>query len=252
MLQDISMKASGIVLLFIALFTAPLLGEVDSLFRELIRVNSRVKTIDAEIEQYIRDASGSIEIFKGRYRADQSGRFRIDYHTPHNQIVVNNGSELLWYYPDDKLLYVIGTGTEEAALSVHPLTELSRMVSRDFHVTYLGEHLFGFFTLAHQFIITNKKKNLTIDVWIEVKRKVVLARTVRNPLGQEILKEMYGGYRDIGGILFPMRIDVYAKSKAGVTRNTTYYRKVFLNRSMPGRIFHLTLPDDVLMRRYGE
>lgn len=251
-MQDVSVKTSGIVLLFIALFIAPLRGEVDSLFRELMRVNSRVKTIDAEIEQYIRDASGSIELFKGRYRADQSGRFRIDYHTPHNQIVVNNGRELLWYYPDDKLLYIIGTGNEETALSVHPLTELSRMVSRDFHVIYLGKHLFGFFILAHQFVITNKKKNLTIDVWIEVKRKVVVARIVRNPVGQEILKELYGDYRDVNGILFPMRIDVYARSKAGVTRNTTHYRKVFLNRSVPKRIFHLTLPDGVQMKRYGE
>ena len=65
-----------------------------SLFREIVRVNSRVKSIDAAIIQHIYTPEHYKEVYKGRYRADNLQRFRIDYTIPSRQIVVNDGKGL--------------------------------------------------------------------------------------------------------------------------------------------------------------
>lgn len=223
-----------------------------SLFRELIKESARIHTIDAEIEQHIKGPDESIELFKGRYRADSLGRFRIDYHAPYRQIVVHNGKTMHWYYPDDKLLYTFGEeGRPVGNPGINPLHEFSKKLATSIEVNYLGKNLYGFFIVAHHFSILVKDRNVLIDLWIDVKRRVVLSKVVLNRAGQEMLKEVYGGHKRIKGIFFPLRVDVYARTNKGITRNTTYYKNVRLNRRLKGDIFFVRFPKDVKTRRYG-
>jgi outer membrane lipoprotein-sorting protein len=222
-----------------------------SLFRELVKESARINTIDAEIEQHIKAPDESIELFKGRYRADNMGRFRIDYHIPYHQIVVHNGRVLNWYYPDDNLLYTFGEdGGPVENPGMNPLREFSKRLNNVIEVNYLGRNLYGFLILAHHFSILVKDRDVIIDLWIDVKRKVVLSKTVLNRAGQEMLKEVYGGHERIGGIYFHLRVDVYARTNKGITRNTTYYKNVRLNRRLKGDIFFISLPKDVKIKHY--
>ena len=117
-----------------------------SLFRQIVEENSRIKSIEADIIQYVITPEHSKEIFKGKYRADKKGRFRIDYTTPSNQIVLNDGRCIYWYYPDERLLYKIVD--KEKILhrsSINPLKEFSKDFDKNFKIHYLGKHLYGFF-----------------------------------------------------------------------------------------------------------
>lgn len=220
-----------------------------SLFRNLVSESSRIKTIDAEIVQYIKEPGQPSELFNGRYRADNKGRFRIDYHYPFRQIVININDLLYWYYPDKKLLYHFGDKsgfTQNAKLN--PLTEFLKDFEKNFSVVYLGIHFYGIFTRAHHFLINNRKMDYNVNLWVEVKRKVVTAKVIRNKRGIELLKEIYTGYHSVDGIYFPSRIDVFARSKNGITRNSTRYNSIKLNRKLSGRIFKITFPPDVRNR----
>jgi outer membrane lipoprotein-sorting protein len=222
-----------------------------SLFRQLVEESTRISSIDAEIEQHITGANGSIELFKGRYRADSMGRFRIDYHIPYRQIVVNNGRILYWYYPDDKLLYTIGEDSGTVGNpGINPLREFSSTLDKSIEINYLGRHLYGFFMFAHHFSLFVKGREVVIDLWIDAKKRVVLAKIVLNRAGQEILKEIYGDYKRCDGIYFPLRVDVYARTNSGITRNTTYYKNVRLNYKLRGAVFSIRFPKDVKTRHY--
>ena len=207
-----------------------------TLFKELVRVNSMIKSIDADIEQYIKRPGHPVELFKGHYRAESTGSFRIDYHTPSRQRVIFRHKTLYWYYPEDKLLYQFGGGRKHpGSTKFNPLSEFSNNLERNFTVHYLGKHIYGLFSIVHQYI--------------DKKRKVVRSKIYRNKLGKEIIKEIYEGFHKIGDIYFPTRIDVFAKAPNGVTRNTTYYKNIKLNRKFLKKVFMISVPGDV-KRRY--
>jgi outer membrane lipoprotein-sorting protein len=238
-------------LLCLSVITGIVRAENLSLFRQLVEESAKISSIDAEIEQHITGANRSIELFKGRYRADNMGRFRIDYHIPYQQIVLNNGRILYWYYPDDKLLYTIGEDSDTVGNpGINPLREFSRELDKSIEVNYLGRHLYGFFMLAHHFSLLVKGREVVIDLWIDAKKRVVLAKIVLNRAGQEILKEIYGDYKRCDGIYFPLRVDVYARTNKGIIRNTTYYKNVSLNRKFKEGVFSIRFPKDVKTRHY--
>lgn len=224
-------------------------GEESPLFREIIRAQSRVKTIDAEIVQYIHTPGREAEKFRGRYRADSRGRFRIDFREPERQTVLNTGTGLYWYYPDAGLLYEIGGKSAPPLPSVHPSGELAVLAGKKSRVVYMGRSLMGFLKLAHLFVIENPRKGIVLSVWVEDGRKVLLKKTVRDSRDREIIKELYGDYRDFGGIPFPCRIDVYARSNEGTVRNTTYYDNVRLNGTLEPEVFRLRLPAGTVRRQ---
>jgi len=223
-----------------------------SLFQNIIIENSKIKSLDSNITQYINTNEGSPVIFKGRYRVDNNGRFRIDYSLPSKQIVINDGANLYWYYPEEKILYTIGNEhNSSSAPKINPLKKFSKNPDNRFNVNYLGKHLFGFFIIAHQFLIMDQISGKTFEIWIDAKRRVILAKIVKDKDGREIIKENYGEYRKIsqGGsrekIYFPLQIDVYARTNLGITRNSTHYDNVRLNLVILKKIFHIDFPDDI-------
>ena len=77
---------------------------------------------------------------------------------------------------------------------------------------------------------------------------MLLAKIVKNNLGQEIMKEIYGNYEKFKNIYFPKRIDVYARTDKGITRNTTKYYNIRLNYFLPNKIFNIRFPENVKKR----
>jgi hypothetical protein len=247
-----------LIIFFAAIFTVFTIdspcaeGDGISLFRDLIRINSHVESIDAGIEQYIEEPGIEAEHFIGRFRAESAGRFRIDYNIPSRQIVLFGGATLYWYYPDDKILYKFGSGDQYANKPrINPLYDFVASFERDYRLIYLGKHLYGFFIPAHRFLLENMKNDLKVDIWIEIKRKVVLAKIIRSG-SIEILKEIYSGYKNTGGIDFPSRIDVYARSEKGIIRNTTIYSNIRLNGKFDSGIYYMSFPADTEMRFIGK
>lgn len=238
-------------LVFILLFELPAYTDASEFFKEILKANSRIHTIDSDIVQYITTSRHSTEIFKGRYRADIKGRLRIDYNVPDKQIVLNNGRILLWYYPDDGILYQIGSNENPASgPSISPLKEyMYREFEKMYSVTYLGKHLYGFFNTAHQFVVKNIKDGSSTDIWIDSKNNIILAKIVRDENNIEIIKEIYGSHRIINDICFPTRMDVFTRTSEGNVQSTTEYSNVRLNYDIKDNVFEIKFPKDII-RKY--
>jgi outer membrane lipoprotein-sorting protein len=223
------------------------------LFADIVRQNSRISSIDSEITQHIRTGNASAEVYAGRYRADAAGRFRIDYRLPSKQVVLNDGASLYWYYPNDRLLYKIGRRAGVApAGGVNPLGEYADRLSSRFRVRYEGRRLYGFFTPAYSFTLEDRESNVTLSIVIEVRRRVLLSRCVTDRDGVEIMKETYEGYEMHGGIPFPSRVSVTARSPRGIVSNVTNYSRVSLNTPFPPSLFKLELPPNVISKQMYE
>lgn len=226
-------------------------GDTPSLFKEIVEESSRIKSIDADIIQYLSTPEHSKEVYKGRYRGIASGKLRIDYTIPSTQIVLNDNNNLYWYYPKDKILYQIGRRVNlSSRLKVNPLQEfINKNFDRRFRTRYLGKHIYGFFIIAHQFVIEDCETGSIIDLWFDAKKRVILAKIVKDRYGREIMKEIYGDYKKIRNIYFPTRVDVFARTASGITRNTTTYKNVRLNYKISDKIFNIKFPEDI-KRRY--
>ncbi|MBN2038656.1 MAG: DUF4292 domain-containing protein [Spirochaetes bacterium] len=221
-----------------------------ALFSEIIEANTKINTVEADITQYISTPEHAKEIFKGRYFADNKGRFRIEYTSPSKQIVVNNGADLFWFYPDDNTVYTVKqTADTENRSGINPLKEFNKTKSgENYSINYLGKHLYGFFTLAYHYRIKDSKNNLLFNIWVNVKTKVLLAKIITNNDGIEITKELYSDYEKIKNVYFPKRIDVYARTDTGINKNTTKYSGIKLNFTIPESTFKLHLPENVVKK----
>jgi len=242
------------VLLFSISFPESLPGSEGhhDLFREVMKQYSRIRTIDSEIEQEIWNDENPPERFKGLYRADSTGRFRIDYSRPDAQIVLNNGKNLYWYYPNEKILYTIASLKNDAAPKLNPFAEYSKKLDDRFEIRSLGRGLHGFFQMAAVYQLIDREKGVAIVFWIDPEKHVVLKKTVSDRNGREYIKEMYGNFKKVSGIYYPSRVDVIVRTAAGIAGNTTYYRKVRLNKKFGKNLFVIEFPKDVKKRSLHE
>jgi outer membrane lipoprotein-sorting protein len=217
-----------------------------ALFNEIIEANTGIKSIDAEIIQYINTPEHSREVYKGKYIADDKGRFRIDYTVPSKQIVLNNGRFIYWFFPYENILYIIGNDKAgQKELKVNPLQEFKSMeFEKQFKVIYKGKHFYGFFNTAYEYLVMDVKNELNFQIRVDSKNKVLLSKIVTNSAGQEIIRELYESYEKINGAFFPARIDIHARTEKGITRNTTEYSNIRLNYSVSENIFQIKFPDN--------
>ncbi len=225
-------------------------GDDLSLFREIVNEHAKITSIDAEIMQIIQTGKAEREIFRGRYRADAQGRFRIDYRTPSEQIVINDGRQFYWYYPPERLLYRIERKEYAPARGgINPLGEFSAGFEKRFTVSRAGRSLYGFFRVAERFIMKDNSTGAVLEIRADSGRKVLLDKTVRDARGREILKESYEEYARVGGAQFPMRITVSALTPKGVTVNMTRYSNVTLNSGIKSSVYSIAIPGNVTRRR---
>lgn len=214
-----------------------------SVLKDAVQKNQQIFSIDAYIEQTIKNPENSIEFFKGRYRVKEDGKFRIDYTVPYKQQVLHTGKDVYWYYIDDNVLYKIKSNNGlNLKPKYNPLSELKKIINKNISIEYTGKHIYGFFNIAHNFIIKNKKDDLIFDIWIDAKRKVVLAKIVKNSNDYEIIKELYQDYIKISGIYFPTRVDVFVRTENGILRNTTVYKKIKINKTLSNIVFQYSFP----------
>ncbi|MCP4135744.1 MAG: hypothetical protein GY754_32550 [bacterium] len=225
---------------------------VKDIFQRIVKESSKVKTIDADITQEIQESGSPIQVFKGRYRVDSKGRFRIDYNEPGKQIVLQNEKGLYWYYPDDNMVYQAKKEGAERKVQINPLSEFKKGLEERFEVRSIGKQVYGFFVIAERFVVIDKVKGDTILIWVEKEKNIVLKKILRDKNNREIMKEVYSGYKIINDINLPTVIDVSARTDRGITRSTTYYRNIRLNKKLAKKIFYMDFPSNVERRTFDE
>lgn len=210
-------------------------GEHD-LFRLVIDESLKTRTVDALITQFIFQ-NGATEKYSGRYRADDSGRFRIDYAEPSRQLVVKTRDALHWYFYDGNTMCVINEAARGGGTTANPVRELLAHAGLRFTARYAGTHLSPLFRRVNHFIVEDKANGLRFTIITDAARHVVERKIITDARGYEIVHEHYGDYRLAGPALFPHRVDVFTRTREGVTRNTTRYESVTLNRPLDNGIF---------------
>ncbi|HPQ54093.1 MAG TPA: hypothetical protein PK253_12660 [Spirochaetota bacterium] len=213
-----------------------------SLFSRVIDANKGIRTIDCDISQFIFH-NDTVENFSGRYRVNEKGFFRIDYEHPSRQIVLKNQNGLSWYFPQEKLLYIIQEkGPHPVQPGINPLKDILNTPDPRFAMHYTGTHMYGFFTSSHHFAAKDPAKGLVFTIISDAETLTVLEKAITDLSGKEIIREIYSNYRKNGSRYFPGRVDVLARTTRGITRNTTFYRNVHLNRNHPDSIFFIEIP----------
>ncbi len=223
----------------------------NDILEKFIKKSNNITSIDCFLEQIIYE-NNTIEKYKGRYRADYKGRFRIDYIEPSNQTVVSTKNNLLWYMHESHILYVIKndlSASGNAALLHQP--KISLGIDRSLLSRYLGIWPVGFFTLAHHFIFIDSKNGIKLEMAISVHELKLLKKRILDRDGKEIMKEIYGDYQHIGSLLFPCRVDVYARTKNGYARSISLYNNVQLNIPLRDDLFKIRVPKETRVLTYG-
>jgi outer membrane lipoprotein carrier protein len=137
---------SSIVLL-LAMFSAAVFAENNSdsakpttgeVYLENFLANT--KSLEAEFQQTLRTHEGEVlQQTSGRFYLNRPGKFRWDYRSPSEQVIVSDG-ERIWIYDVD--LQQVTVQKQSAGLSTTPmaLLENSFKLHQSFEVTPLDEH----------------------------------------------------------------------------------------------------------------
>jgi len=222
-----------------------------SVFRKIISTRQKINTIDAEIEQTVKSSEDGSEKFRGRYRADNSGKFRIDYTRPEKQLVYGNGKKLYWYYPMDSVLYETPSTGMNTPVPGNSLTPYMTGLDKRYRVKKLGRSLYGFFSIAERFRLTDIKTGKRVFFWFDSAGNRMLRKVVEDSEGREILKEVYSDYRKVNNISFPHRVDVFIRTAGGITQSRTNYTAVRVNGKLRQNVFDIVFPRDAERRRFN-
>jgi len=222
-------------------------------FGEILRANSRVRCIDAGITQVITEQGRGREVYRGRYRADEMGRFRIDYRKPSPQIVVYDGKRLLWYFPVRKTLYEMRSGAAgRSRPAANPLQHLSGEIEKRFESRFEGRKGYGFFKSGYSFSLRDRARDERFSILVDAKNLAIVEKTVRGEEGVEMVREAYEDYRTIDGIPFPARVTVSARTASGIVKNLTEYDHISLNGKIDASIFRLDIPESAVRKKLHE
>ena len=239
------------ILLFLLLPASSFSSGSDSILKKIIERQNRIKTIDCTISQFIYE-KGEVIRYSGRYRADASGRFRIDYTNPSKQTVVNTAKVLYWHIPEDNNLYIIPSQRGGAKASqIGNTGELIKKIDDRHKITYTGFHFYGFFKIAHRFMMIDLEHGNRIEFITDAAHFTIIEKRMKDRDGNEIIREVYGDYTLIQEELFPGRVDVFAKTETGVTRSISKYSDISLNGPIPDGVFVLKVPKNVKKHIYG-
>jgi len=232
------------IIIFILFVTSELFGTDFDILKQVANENSKIKTIEADILQHIKKTGSSSENFKGRYRANSKGFFRIDYVYPEKQQVLYLGSKLFWFFPDNNLLYVSKKFDGFVNPKVNPLKEISDI--DDVEVKYLGYTLYSIFKFVRKYEI--KKDNLIITLFVDIEKPYVYKKVVSLGGNYEIVEEKYENYKSINGVYFPQIVDVRVRNENGYTRSRTEYLNVRINLKFNNYLFKQNFPNGVERR----
>mgnify|MGYP001812881727 FL=1 len=131
-----------IFLLYIT-FTAPLLAEAVKASQGEIYLEkflSKTRTLQADFNQTLRTHDGEVlQQSEGQFYLNRPGKFRWNYRSPYEQIIVSDG-ERIWIYDVD--LQQVTVQKQDAGLPTTPmaLLEDSFKLHQSFHVSPLDEH----------------------------------------------------------------------------------------------------------------
>lgn len=218
----------------LALCTTPLAAESPS-FDRIIRDYSSIRTISASVKQQVYMPGGEVRYFSGDYYADSSGNLRIDYNYPERETVISNSTGFYWYIPGRRTVYV-KRGRDRDMLNPLPGRIIEGDVSK-LKLQYEGTRFYSFFRRAAVWSITSAGSPLVIRVWTDSDGLYVIRKYVLDANGAELVREDYSGHVIAGGVYLPSRIEVFARTPAGVVHSHTEYSGITVNLKLQSGLF---------------
>jgi outer membrane lipoprotein-sorting protein len=217
-------------------------GSDRKLFERILKNNWGIKTVDASIEQLTIRGEETPLRSRGRFRAGSGGRFRIDFTSPEEQLVIYNGRDLRWYFRKEKLLYIYPGIESGKVLSSAPLEKYRNDINRRFSIKYMGFRFYRFFRIVDLYRLREKKRGRDIFLWIDSSRGVLLKRVLKDRKGVEYMKEEFRNYTKVSGFLFPRSVEVMVRTDEGITTSITRYIHVVVNRVLSEKLFEMAIP----------
>ena len=126
-------------ILVLALCLATAAARADGATQRLHRFFSEVKSLRADFTQVVIDANNKqVQTAQGTFYLSRPGRFRWDYMTPYQQILVGDGHKV-WFY--DTELEQVTVKDQNAALGASPALLLSgdKPLENSFNVVARGK-----------------------------------------------------------------------------------------------------------------
>jgi outer membrane lipoprotein-sorting protein len=235
----------------IALCATPAGAEVPS-FDRIIRDYNSIRTISASVKQQVYMPGGEARYFSGDYYADSSGNLRIDYSYPEQETVINNSTGFYWYIPARRTVYV-QKGRDSGRSMLNPLP--GRIIEGDsskLKLKYEGIRFYSFFKRAAVWSITSEGSPLVIRVWTDPDGLYVIRKYVLDANGIELVRENYSGHVTVGGVYLPSRVEVLARTPAGVVHSHTEYSGIAVNLTLQRGLFVFKKSRDTAERPLDE
>lgn len=236
------MKKIIIVAVIILLNSFVFADTGEDILSTAVKQNLMIFSVQTNVEQYIYTEEHGNEVYRGYLWGDSAGRFRISYNYPESQVVLGKSEGLIWYFPDQKIVYELGDDlAKQQKPNLRPLADISAEKDQ-YTILYEGKHFKDGLKRYHQFRVKRNDGNGEMQLWIDQKTFLLTEKIMYDRSGMEILREVYSDYQNCQGLYFPGRVDVIVRGKSGVVKNTTYYRNTILNMNINENIFRMEIP----------
>lgn len=101
---------------------------------------ANTQTMEADFEQTLRTHEGEVlQQTEGKFYLDRPGKFRWNYKSPYEQVIVSDG-ERVWIYDVDLQQVTVQKQTADSAATPMALLEDSSSLYESFHVSPLDTH----------------------------------------------------------------------------------------------------------------
>jgi outer membrane lipoprotein carrier protein len=132
----------NIVLMF-AVYTSAVLAEGEKSSTGEIYLEKfleKTQTLEADFSQTLRTVDGKVlQQSEGRFYLDRPGKFRWNYRTPYEQLIVSDG-KAIWIYDVDLQQVTVQKQSESLPATPMALLEDSRKLHQSYHVTPLDDN----------------------------------------------------------------------------------------------------------------
>ncbi|HPS59132.1 MAG TPA: hypothetical protein PK514_13590 [Spirochaetota bacterium] len=245
------MKKYILITLIIPICAASLHADAPTFDRIISDYNS-IRTISASINQQVYMPGGEARYYSGDYSADSSGNLRIDYYSPAREIVINNSSGFYWYIPGSKTVYVKKGAHGDTGFPAPSLGKIIEGNAADLSVTYEGREFYSFFKRAAVFTIKSAKSPMVIRVWTDPGGLYVLRKYVLDGNGYEIIREIYSGHINTGGVYLPSAVEMFVRTGSGIVHSYTAYSNIAVNIKLNSELFVFKKDKDTAVRSLDE
>ena len=221
-------------------------------FDRIINDYNSISTISASIKQQVCMPGGEVRYYSGEYSADSRGNLRIDYYSPDREIVINNSTGFYWYIPARKTVYVKAGARADTGFLTPSIGKIIEWDAAGLSVIYEGMEFYSFFKRAAVFRIESPGSPMVIRVWTDPGGLYVLRKYVLDSNGYEIIREIYTGHVNTGGVFLPSNVEMFVRTGSGIFHTYTVYSGIAVNMKLNSAIFIFKKDNNTVVKGLDE